>query len=103
MAHSFSYLVFAPPSSNSFSLVNFHHPCQLHWASQVAPVVKTPPTKAGDVRDLSAIPGSGQSPGGGRGNLLQDSCLESPLDRRAWVATVHSVTKRAESDTTEVI
>ena len=69
----------------------------------MALLVKNPPAKAGDVRDLSSIPGSGQSPGGGHGNLLQDSCLESPIDRRAWLATVHSVTKSAESDTTEVI
>ena len=42
-------------------------------------------------RDASSISGSGRSPGGGRGNLLQYSCLENPMDRGAWWATVHSV------------
>ena len=48
--------------------------------------------------DLSSIPGLGRSPGEAHGNLLQYSCLENPMDRGAWWATVHSV---AESDRTE--
>ena len=40
---------------------------------------------------LGSIPGLGRSPGGGHGNPLQDSCLENPMDRRAWQATVHGV------------
>ena len=43
--------------------------------------------------DLGSVPGSGRSPGGGNGNLLQDSCLENPQDRGAWQATVHGVAK----------
>ena len=39
------------------------------------------------------IPGSGRSPGGGHGNPLQCSCLENPMDRRAWQATVHRLAK----------
>ena len=39
--------------------------------------------------DLSLIPGSGRSPGEGNGNLLQYSCLEIPMDRGAWQASVH--------------
>ena len=50
-------------------------------------------------RDLDLIPGLGRSTGGGHGNPLQYSCLESPMDRGAWWATVHRVT---ESDTAEV-
>ena len=63
------------------------------WASQVVLVVKNPPANAGDVRDLGLIPGSGRFPGGGHGNPLQHSCLENPIDRGAWQATVHGVTK----------
>ena len=65
----------------------------ISWASQVALVVKNPPASAGDIRDLSLIPGSGRSPGEGNGNPLQDSCLENPMDGGAWRATVHGVTK----------
>ena len=61
-------------------------------------MVKTMPASAGDVRDMGSIPGSGRSPGGGRGNPLQYCCLENPMDRGPWWATVHRVT---ESDTTE--
>ena len=43
--------------------------------------------------DAGSIPGSGRSPGGGNCNLLQYSCLENPMDRGAWPATVHGVTK----------
>ena len=53
-------------------------------------VVKNLPAKAGDV---DSIPGLGRSPGEGKGNPLQDSCLGNPMDRRAWWATVHRVAK----------
>ena len=43
--------------------------------------------------DVGSIPGSGKSPGEGNGNPLQYSCLEDPMDRGAWWATVHGVTK----------
>ena len=68
-------------------------PVTLKWASQVALVIKNPPANAGDLRDVSSIPGSGRSPGEGNGNPLQDSCLENPMDRGAWQATVHRVAK----------
>ena len=43
--------------------------------------------------DPGSIPGSGKSPGEGNGNPLQYSCLENPMDKGAWLATVHGVTK----------
>ena len=48
---------------------------------------------AGDTVDVGLIPGLGQSPGVGNGNPLQYSCLENPMDRGAWWATVHGVAK----------
>ena len=60
-------------------------------ASQVALVVKNLPASAGDMRAMGSIPGSGRSPGGGHGNMLQYSCLENPTDRKAWQASVHRV------------
>ena len=67
--------------------------------SQVALVVKNPPTNAGDVKDEGLIPGLGRPPEGEHGSPLQYSnCPENPIDRGAWRATVHRVT---ESDTTE--
>ena len=56
-------------------------------------VVKNLPANAGNSRNVDLIPGSGRSAGEGNGNLLQYSCLENPIDRRAWRATVHGVTK----------
>ena len=46
-----------------------------------------------DAGDLGSIPGSGRSPGKGHDTLLQYSCLENPMDRGDWPATVHGVTK----------
>ena len=46
-----------------------------------------------NVGDLGSIPGSGRSPGEENGNPLQYSCLENPMDRGAWWATVHGVAK----------
>ena len=62
-------------------------------ASQVALVVKKLPANAGDIRDAGSIPGMGRSLGGGHGNPLQYSCLENPMDRGAWQATVYGVAK----------
>ena len=62
-------------------------------ASQMVLVVKNPLANAGDIKDTGLIPGLGRSPGEGNGNPLQSSCLENPMDRGAWWATVHEVTK----------
>ena len=64
-------------------------------------IVKNPPANAGDARDVGSIPGSGRSPGEGNGNPLQYSCLENPMDRGAWWATVHGVTKSQTRRVTE--
>ena len=84
------------PINTLYLLLSFS--CTIQWASQVVLVVKNSPAKAGDIRDMGLIPGSGRSPGGGHGNPPQYSCLENPMDRGAWWATVHRVT---ESDMTE--
>ena len=56
--------------------------------------LKNPPANSGDV---GSIPGSGRSPGEGNGNPLQYSCLENPMDRGAWWATVHGVAKKLDT------
>ena len=56
-------------------------------------VVKDPPANAGGASDIDSIPGSKGSPGGGHGTPLQCSCLEKPMGRGAWQATVHGVAK----------
>ena len=56
-------------------------------------VVKNPPANAGDV---GSVPGLGRSPGEGNGNPLQYSCLGNPMDKGAWRATVHGVTKESD-------
>ena len=56
-------------------------------------VVKNPPSNSGVPGDEGLTPEMGRPPGGGNGNPLQYSCLENPIDRGAWQATVHGVTK----------
>ena len=60
-------------------------------------MIKNLPANA-DVRDVGLIPGLGRSHGRGHGKPLQYSCLENPMDRGAWRATVHSVTVTELSD-----
>ena len=56
-------------------------------------MVKNPPANARTAGDMGLIPGSGRSSGGGNNNSLQYSCLENPMDRGAWQAIVHGVSK----------
>ena len=56
-------------------------------------MVKNQPASAEDSRDMGSIPGLGRSPREGNGNPLQYSCLENPMDRGTWPATVHGVSK----------
>ena len=56
-------------------------------------MVKKPPGNAGDIRDAGSIPGLGRSPGEGNGNPFKCSCLENPMYRGAWQATVHRAAK----------
>ena len=75
-----------------FSLVFscLHHWCTVYslglswWLSD-----KESACNAGDAGDPGSIPGSGRSPGGGHGNALQYFCLDNPMDKGAWQATVH--------------
>ena len=71
-----------------FKILNY-----LCGASQVAEVVKNLPAKAGDTRDTGSIPRLGVYAGGGNSNPLQYSFLGNPMDRGAWQATAHGITK----------
>ena len=68
----------------------FMFPRAVKWVSEVIRVVKNPPANAGDV---GPIPGSGRSPGEGRGNPLQYPCLGNPMDRGAWQGALHGVAR----------
>ena len=62
-------------------------------------VVKNPSANAGDIRDVGSIPKSGRSPGGGRGNPPQYSCLENPHGQRSLATTIQRVAKRKQLGT----
>ena len=63
------------------------------YESQMALGVKNLPANAGNIRDTASIPGLERSPGGGHGNPIHYSCLENPMNREAWQATVHRLSK----------
>ena len=75
-------------SSNHSILKEISPGCKIKFLD--GPVVKSPSASAGH---LGSIPGSGRTSGEGHGNPLQYSCLENPMDRGAWQATVHGVTR----------
>ena len=60
-------------------------------------MVKNLPANEGDTRDTSLIPGSGRCLGEGNGTPLQYSCLENPMKRGAWWATVHGLSKKSQT------
>ena len=66
----------------------------LQWENMhVEILVKNLAASVGDLRDAGSVPGLGRSSGGGHGNPFQYSCLQNPMDRRAWWAMVHRVAK----------
>ena len=82
-----SYIIF---SSNYYSKSKiFAFKYAAHGASQVVLVVKNPSANGGDIRDVGSVSGSGRSSGGEHGIPLQYSCLENPINRGTWWATVH--------------
>ena len=72
----------------SHSIISFSFLLRKSWASHVALLVKNP-ANAGDISDAGWMLGSGRSPRGGHGGLLQYSCPENPMDRGTWWAMVH--------------
>ena len=74
----------------SFLFFNFLNSPKKYQGFPDGSMVKNPPASMGDT---GSIPGLGRAPGEGNGNPLQCSCLENPMDRRAWQATVHGVAK----------
>ena len=75
------------------TIFSLHTDYETRGTSQGALVVKNLPANAGDISDVSPIPGSGRSPGERHGNPLQYSCLENPMARGTWQATVHRASK----------
>ena len=84
-----------PGAVYSFSSSTLHLPLGRRGFPGSARGKKNPPSSAGHVeRDIGSIPGLGKSHGEGNGNLFQYSCLEHPVNRGAWSATVHRAAKR---------
>jgi len=61
-----------------------HREAGFELRSQEVLVIKISPANAGDIRDMTSVPGLGRSPGAGHGKPFQYSCLENPMDREAW-------------------
>ena len=81
-------------AARSQSLTGNQNPAVSHCSLKPAEIIfSVKPSNAGDVRDTGSVPGLERSPGGGHDNPLQYSCLENPMARGAWQATVHRVTK----------
>ena len=94
----FLYVIFILATMNILPTGEGHLGCYLysrygHIGFPSGSAVKNPPTKA---EDTGSIPGLVRSPGKGNDNPLQYSCLENPMNRGAWWATVHGVTKELD-------
>ena len=91
----FSYAVYGYPRVYWGALESnlYERPHTLLLGFPGGSVEKKPPTNAGDTRDRDPFPWSGRFPGVENGNPFQYSCLENPMDRGAWRATVRGVTK----------
>ena len=79
---------------SELSVVNLKSPIGTSRSFPDGLVVKNPPANLGDTGDVGSSPESGRPPGEGNGNPPQYSCLENSMDREAWWAIVHGVTKR---------
>ena len=91
---TFPYFNFCYDHCITFNLYDFNfHLLRAIWASQVALVVKNSRANAADLRDKGSIYGLGRAPEGEHDNPPQYSCLENPMDRGAWWATVQRVTE----------
>ena len=94
MSHGSSCLLAQPPLPKTLCI----WPSLIMLSTDSSPHMVLSPShmtyyQAGDAGDADSTPGSGSFPGGGNGNPLQYSCLENPMDRGAWRATVHGVAK----------
>ena len=76
-------------------LLTVNKTATMYWGFPCDSAVKNPPA---NTEDMGSIPGFRRSPEKGHSNPFQYSCLENPMDRGAWQATVHRI---AELDTTE--
>ena len=87
------------PPGNSQGPISCHFPCFRHFllhlytSFSIFPGGSSGKESTFQCRRCGSVPGSGKFPGEGNGYPLQYSCLENPMDRRAWWATVHGVTK----------
>ena len=82
--------LFCPPETIPTLLISYSPVWGFSGGTQM---IRNPPANAGDAGDMGSVPGLGRSPGGGNGHPLQHSCLENPMDRGVWWATVQRVAK----------
>ena len=93
MLCDFGQRVYVGVVMTTAKLVIFCEALRYDRAAQGCQWLRTQPASGGDLRDVGAIPGSGRSPREGNGNPFQYTCLENPLDRGTWRATVHGVAR----------